>query len=60
MKLALALACLALTSCKHLSAFIVANEAAIEETIVYGTRIAVRAGTAKLKTSAKNPAAVQP
>lgn len=60
MKLLLSFACLALTSCSSLSAFIVANEATIEETIVYGVRQAVRAGSAKLKTAAKNPITVTP
>lgn len=60
MKLALAIACLALTNCTAFTSFIVANESLIEETLVYGTRQAVRAGTAKLKTAAKNPINVQP
>lgn len=60
MKIALLLACLALTSCAPLTSFIVANESLIEETLVYGTRQAVRAGTAGLKTAAKNPVNVQP
>lgn len=60
MQTALLLVCLALTSCAPLTAFIVANEPMIEEGIVYGAHIAVRAGTAKLKTAAKNPVNVQP
>lgn len=60
MKTALLLACLALTSCAPLTAFLVANEPMIEETIVYGVRHAVRAGTARMKTAAKNPVNVQP
>lgn len=61
MKALLLLAACLLTSCAPLSNFLVANEAAIEEGIVYGTRLAVRAGTAKLKTTAaKNPVNVQP
>ena len=60
MKTALLLACLALTSCSAITSFIVANEPMIVEGIVYGTRLAVRAGTARRKTAAKNPFYVQP
>lgn len=60
MNLFLSLACLTLTNCAALSSFIVANEPMIEETIVYGARLAVRAGTAKFKTAAKNPINVTP
>ena len=60
MKTALIIACCMLTSCSAFTSFVIANEPMIEEGIIYGTRLAVRAGTAHLKTAAKNPVNVQP
>lgn len=60
MKSVLLIACVTLTSCAPLTAFLVANEPMIEEGIVYGVRHAVRAGTARMKTAAKNPVNVTP